>query len=331
MSWLGPPLDQDQRDVVEVVARVLADLSPGDTDALALARKSLADLGLWTVGVPEELGGGGAGWSTTALVIERLSRTAPELGIACAHAHAAALALGGSAHGELLAGLHTADTELVIVESAAPHVVLRRQATRVDGRIDRLDAFTLDEAGVVVLGDSAVLLAPSALRVESRQRTTGLDSFQTAAVAVDGRPGDDVVTLSAPASLVRAQMLGGTAAVAAGIAGAAFDAAAAYARSRHQFGGPISALPAVRRLLEDQALRTANLLRALLAAAPDPIGATAIAREGCDAVLSVADAALQVHGGYGYLKEYPAERFVRDAVSLGASVGTSSLASILQI
>jgi alkylation response protein AidB-like acyl-CoA dehydrogenase len=93
----------------------------------------------------------------------------------------------------------------------------------------------------------------------------------------------------------------GTAAVAAGIAGAAADAAASYATDRRQFGGPLTALATVRQSLLGQATRTAAALALAVAAADDDVQALAAAREACDAAVDVAAAALQSHGGYGYL------------------------------
>jgi alkylation response protein AidB-like acyl-CoA dehydrogenase len=162
--------------------------------------------------------------------------------------------------------------------------------------------------------------------------------MKTVPVTIDGCLGQTVSDLG-PASaaagaaggIVRARLLGGVAAVAAGIAGAAFDAASTYARGRHQFGAPIARLAAVREALEDQALRVAGLLRALLAGPPDSLGAIAIADAGCSIALEAADSALQVHGGYGYLREYPVERAVRDAVSLRAAAAIPRPSSTLQL
>jgi alkylation response protein AidB-like acyl-CoA dehydrogenase len=130
---------------------------------------------------------------------------------------------------------------------------------------------------------------------------------------------------------VLAQLLAGVAAVATGIAGSAVDAAVAYAAQRHQFGGPIDALPVVRASLNEQTLRTAALARAVLGGAPDLRGSIAIARQGCEIALEVTDAALQIYGGYGYLREYPAQRSLRDAVSLRASFDLSSATRVQQL
>ncbi|BCJ68003.1 acyl-CoA dehydrogenase family protein [Polymorphospora rubra] len=125
----------------------------------------------------------------------------------------------------------------------------------------------------------------------------------------------------------RARLRRGAAAVAAGIAGAAADAAAAYAAERHQFGGPLTNLPTVRQSLLDQATRTAVALTTALGTDDGSVQTLAAMRHACDAAIEVAAAALQSHGGYGYLTEYPAERYLRDAVSLRAATDTHAAAA----
>lgn len=319
MSWYGPALSSDQHDVLKLVDEMLAGVDPDDVAKVRELPGALAALGLWTVGVSEELGGGGADWPMTALVIERISRVVPELGVACAHAHAAALAVPGA----IRALLHSGGIEIVVAESSALHV----SVDLAGGRIDRFDAFDPDRAHVVLLGDDPVLIGPAGISVGRTLRTTGLSSLRTVKLTLDGT---SVRPLPSDAAAVRSSLLMGLAAVAAGIAGAAVDTASAYAAQRHQFGGPLAALPVVRASLTDQVQRTAALTHAVFAGAPDSLGAIAVARLACALALEVADAALQVHGGYGYLREYRIERLLRDALSLRASVDITGAPSLLQ-
>ena len=328
MSWFGPTLSSDQHDVLKIVDEMLRGVDPDDVAKVRELPGALAALGLWTVGVPEELGGGGADWQITALVIERISRVVPELGVACAHAHAAALAVPGDAHDDIRALLHSGEIEIVVLESSALHVSVDLAGGRWTGHIDRFDAFDPDRAHVVMLGDGSVLIEPAGISVGRPQRTTGLSSLRTVTLTLDGTS-SSVRPLPSDAAAVRSSLLGGLAAVAAGIAGAAVDAASVYAAQRHQFGGPLNALPVVRASLNDQVQRTAALTHAVFAGAPDTLGAIAVARLGCDLALEVADAALQVYGGYGYLREYRTERSLRDALSLRACVDIASATSIL--
>jgi alkylation response protein AidB-like acyl-CoA dehydrogenase len=105
-----------------------------------------------------------------------------------------------------------------------------------------------------------------------------------------------------------------------GGAQAAFDKAGAYLRDRQAFGGPLLDEPTVRFTLADMAtaLETSRTLlwRAATALdddAADKVELCAMAkRYVTDACFDVADKALQLHGGYGYLREYGLEKIVRD-------------------
>lgn len=109
-------------------------------------------------------------------------------------------------------------------------------------------------------------------------------------------------------------------ALATGIAQAAIDHAAEYAKRRQTFGKPIAEHQAIQIKLADmtQALRAARLLTWQAAWTIDhgERGSLESAVAKCfasDAAMRVADEAIQVFGGYGYMKEYPVEKLLRDA------------------
>ena len=105
-----------------------------------------------------------------------------------------------------------------------------------------------------------------------------------------------------------------------GAAQACFDAAAAYVQTRTQFGQPLNALQSVQFKLADMAteLEAARLMvlkaaSKLDAGVPDAALYCAMAKRfATDIGFQVCDQALQLHGGYGYLKDYPIERYLRD-------------------
>ncbi|MBX7432130.1 acyl-CoA dehydrogenase family protein [Mycobacterium sp. Y57] len=105
-----------------------------------------------------------------------------------------------------------------------------------------------------------------------------------------------------------------------GGAQAAHDKAAAYLADRHAFGGPLLDEPTVRFTLADMAtaLETSRMMLWRAAHAlddnhPDKVELCAMAKlYVTDACFDVADKALQLHGGYGYLREYGLEKIVRD-------------------
>jgi alkylation response protein AidB-like acyl-CoA dehydrogenase len=112
----------------------------------------------------------------------------------------------------------------------------------------------------------------------------------------------------------------GIAAQALGTAQAAFDAAVKYSKERVQFGKPISANQAIAFMLADMATKidAARLLTYRAAALKDakkPYSKEAAMAKlfASDIAMEVTVDAVQIFGGYGYIREYPAERFMRDA------------------
>jgi butyryl-CoA dehydrogenase len=124
----------------------------------------------------------------------------------------------------------------------------------------------------------------------------------------------------------------GIAAQALGIAEAALDEAVAYSKERKQFGRPISAFQAVAFMLADmstqiEAARYLVYHAAFLKDQGASYGtAAAMAKLFASEMASyVTDKAVQIHGGYGYMKEYPVERHFRDAKITEIYEGTSEV------
>ncbi len=124
----------------------------------------------------------------------------------------------------------------------------------------------------------------------------------------------------------------GIAAQALGIAQAAFEAAVKYAKERQQFGRPIAAFQTIQNYLADMAteIDAARMLlfRACsLKDAGQPFTAeSAMAKLFCSRTATrTADRAVQIHGGYGYSKEYDVERYLRDAKVTEIYEGTSEI------
>ena len=95
-----------------------------------------------------------------------------------------------------------------------------------------------------------------------------------------------------------------------------------YARTRVQFGAPLVRIPMVRASLAAQAGAAATSIAEVLQADGESgTRAAAALRGNCERAISVCAAALQSHGGYGYLREFGVEGLLRDAVSLRAAAG----------
>jgi acyl-CoA dehydrogenase len=123
---------------------------------------------------------------------------------------------------------------------------------------------------------------------------------------------------------------------AVGIAQAALDAAVGYAKERRQFGQPIGAFQGIQFMLADMAMAVhGSRLMVHHAAALLDRGATASMESSMakcfagDAAMKVATDAVQIFGGYGYTREYPVERFMRDAKITQIYEGTNQIQRIV--
>jgi len=124
----------------------------------------------------------------------------------------------------------------------------------------------------------------------------------------------------------------GIAAQAVGIAQAALEEAVRYARQRQQFGVPIASHQAIQTMIADMATQVdaARLMVYRAAALKDrqlPFSKEAAMAKlfAAEAAGRVTDLAVQIHGGYGYSKAYPVERYYRDARVTRIYEGTSEI------
>ena len=124
----------------------------------------------------------------------------------------------------------------------------------------------------------------------------------------------------------------GIAALSTGLAQGALHAAIAYGKERKQFGQPISDFQGIQFMLADMAtdIQASRLLTYRAAAAKakgENVNLVAAQAKyfASETAQRVSTAAVQVHGGYGYVKEYPVEKFYRDAKLLTIGEGTSEV------
>jgi butyryl-CoA dehydrogenase len=128
-----------------------------------------------------------------------------------------------------------------------------------------------------------------------------------------------------------------TGAMAVGIAQAALDAAVGYAKERQQFGQPIAAFQGIQFMLADMAMQThAARLMVHHAARQVDTGIQGNTYEASmakcwagDAAMKVATDAVQVFGGYGYTREFPVERYMRDAKIMQIYEGTNQIQRLI--
>jgi alkylation response protein AidB-like acyl-CoA dehydrogenase len=117
-----------------------------------------------------------------------------------------------------------------------------------------------------------------------------------------------------------------------GIAQAALEEATEYAQQREQFGNPISEFQAIQHKLADMDTKTRAARLLMHSAADKKMAGESFIKEAAQAKLyasevsrEVANEGIQIHGGYGYTKDFPAERFYRDAKLNEIYEGTSEV------
>jgi alkylation response protein AidB-like acyl-CoA dehydrogenase len=319
----------------------------------------LAELGLMGVCVPDDLGGAGADFLSYILVLEELSRADAGVGVTVAvHTSAATLPIVVNGTPEqcerhvppLARGERLGAFALTEAESGSDAASLRARAERDDdgwrirGRkqwatnaryAGTIILFARTDAGIscfVVDGDS------DGLEFSKEEEKLGLNSSSTADVVLENVrvDADRLLGEDGKGFTIAMQTLDGgrigIAAQAVGIAQAAYDAARAYALERRQFGKRIADFQAIQWKLADMAteIEAARMLvyrAAWLREQGQPhTEAGAMAKLFASSVARRQTAeAIQVLGGYGYTKEFPVERYYRDAKITEIYEGTSEI------
>jgi alkylation response protein AidB-like acyl-CoA dehydrogenase len=180
------------------------------------------------------------------------------------------------------------------------------------------------------------------LQIGAKEEKMGLRSSDAISLVLDGafvpeenRIGDEGIGLKVALSALDGGRIG-VAYQALGIADACLDAAARYSIEREQFGQPIARQQAIQWMLAEG--RTELTMASLLADKASwlkdqgkPYGAeAAMAKLGCtEMAWRLADRAVQIHGGYGYSKDYDVERYYRDVRVLRIYEGTSEIQKIV--
>lgn len=277
----------------------------------------LEQQGMTQLGVPVERGGSGVDLATLLASLERIASRSPATADLVAAVHVAELALATLAD-------PPAPSRRIVVSGT--DLRLRRDEDRweLGGTAPRVHHALLADRFLVVTDDGAVDVPADAATIGPGQRRTGLRGTDPRTVDLTGVTGDgpglpDSVAVAAR----RLQWLTG-AAIGVAIGRRALDEAATYLRGREQFGTVLADLPALRAMLAGMQQQVDGAAAQLLVAATDQQDlerAGLAAAAAVSAACAVAIDAIQLHGGYGYITEYPVERLLRDAVSLRASLG----------
>jgi alkylation response protein AidB-like acyl-CoA dehydrogenase len=353
------------RMVREFADEVLSPAAPEYEDRSedpAALYKQLAELDLTGIPYPEAYGGGGQPYSTYLLVVEEIARA--YLGVAIGLSVHTLCAFAVSEFGseelkrDVLARLCSGEWfgaySLSEPHSGSDAAALTTKAERDDGvyRLTGSKVFCTrgNEADAVLLmartggegakGVTAFIVEKGTAGFEGSKKEDkmGWRSSPTWMLRLDGaevpearRVGDEGEGFRvALASLDSGRL--GMAACAIGVAQAALDAALAFTSDREQFGKPVNQNQGLQFMLADMATqieagralyRHAARLRD---AGHDYSMVAAQAKLFCsDTAMRVTTDAVQLHGGYGYIKEYPVERYMREAKGLQIVEGTNQI------
>jgi len=207
------------------------------------------------------------------------------------------------------------------------YTVFARTAGRPDGR-DRARGISCLHVPADTGGVSA---APAEHKMGMRASVTAQMIFDGAWVPASHLLGEEGRGFSIALTALDSGRLG-IAACATGLAQAALDLAVGYARERHQFGQPIIDFEGVSFMLADMACAVEASRALYLAAARrkdsgEEFGAQAAMAKllASDTAMRVTIDAVQILGGYGYVEDFPAERYLREAKALQIVEGTNQI------
>ncbi len=330
--------------------------------------RRLAELGCLGVLVPPEYGGAGLGYQEYVAIVEELSRVDGSVGLSVA-AHnslcAAHIYLAGNPfqRQQFLAPL-AQGKKLGAWSLTEPGAGSDAGAIRSSAKLEGETWVLNGEKAFTTHGTSADICVAMA-QTDSTKGHDGISAF----IIEKGTPGfqhgkkenklglrasDTSTVIFDNCRIPVSNLLGkegngyrdslkilsggriGIAALSLGIAQGAYEAALNYSREREQFGKPISDFQAIQFKLADMAteIDAARLLTYRAAWMKDS-GANLTAESSMaklyasEVAVRVANECVQIHGGYGYVKDYPAEKYYRDVKLCTIGEGTSEIQRIL--
>jgi alkylation response protein AidB-like acyl-CoA dehydrogenase len=351
------------RDYAERVIRPIAAELDRDSRFPREILGELASLGLMGVNVPASLGGAEAGAVAYALAMMEISRACASTAVSMAVTNMVAEVisrLGTDAQrdryvprltsGEYVAGAFA----LSEPEAGSDPGGMRTTAERVPGgwvlRGEKQWITSGSYAGVLVVwartggpgtrGLSAFLVegGTPGLTPGKHEDKLGLRASNTVPLTLDGCRVPEDALLGGENQGFKVAMMAldggriGIASQSIGIATAALEEAVAYARERKQFGKPIADFQGIQWMLADAATeldasRLLTLRAAMLKEAGQPFTREASMAKlfASEAAGRICDRALQIHGGYGYVRDFAAERHYRDVRVTRIYEGTSEI------
>ncbi len=320
------------------------------------------EVGLMNVHIPEEYGGPGLSYLDGCLIEEEISWGCSGIGTSLgANGLAAApVALGGSEDvkaeyfGELIDGPALASFCLTEPDAGSDVSGMRTRAKKSGDKYvlngskcfitngGYADWFTVyaktdPEAGhrgisaFLVRKDDTVIVDKNEDKMGQRASNTATITFNDTEVDAKYLLGEENKGFKL-AMMTLDRTRPGVAAMATGIARAAFEFATEYSKERVQFGVPIAMHQAIQFMIADMStkvhlsrLATWNSAVLLDQGKRNTLESSHAKRFAADSAMEVTTDAVQVYGGYGFIKEYPVEKLMRDAKIMQLYEGTSQI------
>ncbi len=326
--------------------------------------KKMGELGLMGVPIPEEYGGAGCDFLSYIITIEEISRACASTGVILAvHTSvgtfpilyfgteeqkqkyipklASGEYLGAFALTEPGAGSDPANMKTTAKLEGDHYIVNGNKIFITNGgQADVYCTFVVTDKSKGHKGITALLVDKDTpgFSIGKTEEKMGLHGDQTTELIFEDAkvPKENLLGKEGEGFKVAMSLLdGGRIGIGAqglGIAQAALDAATAYAKERVQFGKPIAQQQAIQFMLADMATEVdAARLLVYRAARMREMGlpyskeASMAKRYATDTAMKVTTDAVQIFGGYGYCKEYPVERYMRDAKITQIYEGTNQI------
>lgn len=324
----------------------------------------LAELGLLGIIFPEEYGGAGLGLIEYSLVVEELARVDPSVALTVA-AHVGLSAkhifLAGTDEQKrtylapLARGEKLGAWALTEPSSGSDAANMKTTAVKQDGMwvlngsknfithasyADTYVIMAVTDRAQGQRGISAFIVerGTPGLMPGRKENKLGMRASDTATVILEGCrvPDENLLGQVNNGFIDTLRVLDGgriaIGALAVGLAQGAFEAASRYARERVAFGRVIAEFQAIQFKLADmatqiEAARLLTMQAAYLAQQGKPFKKAASMAKlfASEMAVRVAEEAIQIHGGYGYIKDYPVEKYWRDAKLLTIGEGTSEV------
>jgi alkylation response protein AidB-like acyl-CoA dehydrogenase len=331
-------------------------------------KPKLAELGLMGVLFPENYGGAGMGYIEYATIIEELSRVDGSVGISIA-AHNSLCSnhiyVYGSeeqkqkylvplARGEHLgawgltepgAGSDASGTKTLAVKQGDGWLVNGSKNFITHAiHADTCVAMAVTDRSKRSKGISAFIFEKGmkGFSPSKKENKLGLRASETASVVFEDClvPDENLLGAEGEGFVNAMQVLDGgrisIAALALGIAQGAYESALRYSKERQQFGNPISEFQAIQFKLADMATQIDAARLMMYRAAWLKDQGKSVTKESSMAKLfasevsvAVCEEAIQIHGGYGYTKDYPPEKYWRDSKLCTIGEGTSEIQRII--